>query len=551
MTARKKQIFLEIFSWEVVKRFLLIFVPLFIIMITMTVAAYRFETKSRISTARANENNHMSLLMQTIANDFKSVVSDLMILSENRELRAFLENGKAVHQRKLAEEFLLFSKRKGLYDQIRFLDEKGIEVIRVNFNNGNSVIVPGNRLQPKSKRYYFLDTFRLNQEEVFVSPLDLNIEQGQIEQPQKPMIRFGTPVFDKSGKKRGIVLLNYFGAKMIRHLEKAYINSNGHLMLLNRDGFWLKGPVPAYEWGFMYGNEKRTFGNAFPEAWENISKTKSGQFHNTRGLFTFHTVYPLSEAQRSSTGSGKAFEPSAFFLSGKSYHWKIISHVPSNILNIASQTILGKLIVLDGILTIFMIAGSLLLARAMARRKKLEKKLKIQAITDPLTGAYNRRYFWKRAEEELRRCQRYGTPLSFLMLDIDNLKLINDTFGHHVGDDMLIALVDKSLAVLRETDVFSRIGGDEFAVILFGTDERKALSFAERLRQNIEKLSVNSGSETIHSTISIGLTLVEKGDSSLDRVMQQADRALYEAKNRGRNCIVQQSKEKPEEVLTP
>lgn len=547
----KKQIFLEIFSWEIVKRFLLVFMPLFIIIIAVTAAAYRFEAKSRISIAKANENNLVSLLMQTIANDFQSVVSDLMILSENQELRAFLKNGRAVHQRKLSEEFLLFSKRKGLYDQIRFLDEKGMEVVRINFNSGNPATVPGNRLQPKSKRYYFLDTFCLNRQEVFVSPLDLNIEQGRIEQPQKPMIRFGTPVFDSSGQKRGVILLNYFGAKMIRHLEKAHINSNGHLMLLNRDGFWLKGPVPAYEWGFMYGDEKRTFGNAFPEAWENISKTKSGQFHNTRGLFTFHTVHPLSEAQISSTGSGKPFEPSAFILSGKSYYWKIISHVPSNILNTASQEILNKLIFLGVFMLLFLMTGSLLLSRAMLRNRRLKEELKIQAITDPLTGAYNRRYFWQRAEEELRRCQRYGTPLSFLMLDIDNLKFINDTFGHHVGDDMLIALVDKSLAVLRETDVFSRIGGDEFAVILLGANERKALSFAERLRQSIEKLSVNSESETIHSTVSIGLTSAQKGDASLDKVMQQADRALYEAKNRGRNCVVQQNEERPEEVLAP
>ncbi len=108
----------------------------------------------------------------------------------------------------MAEEYLRFCKAKGLYDQIRFIDDTGMEVVRASLNNGNPLKIPDGRLQSKADRYYFKDTISLDDGEVFVSPLDLNIEHGIIEQPLKPTIRFGTPVFDDSRQKRGIVVLN-------------------------------------------------------------------------------------------------------------------------------------------------------------------------------------------------------------------------------------------------------------------------------------------------------------------------------------------------------
>ena len=363
-------------SWGAAKRFLIIFLPLLAAIVGITMLVYYTEVKSDRTINEAREANIVSLQRQVVTSDFKSVVSDLMILSEKNELRTMLESGEVTHRRALSEEFLSYSKRKGLYDQIRFLDETGMEVVRVNFNDGKPAIVRENKLQSKGQRYYFKDAFQLEREEVFVSPLDLNIERGEIEQPLKPMIRFGTPVFDSHGRKRGIVLLNYFGAKMIHDLEGAHVSSQGQPMLLNRDGFWLKGPTPEHEWGLMYEDRSdRTFGNAFPEAWHRISGAESGQFYDADGLFTFTTVYPLSEWQKSSTGSGKAFEASAVQLTSKDYYWKIVSRVSPDILNAASRRVLDALLLLDAFLVVLLATGSLFVTRASVRRKQAEEQL--------------------------------------------------------------------------------------------------------------------------------------------------------------------------------
>jgi hypothetical protein len=228
--------------------------------------------------------------------------------------------------------------------------------------------VSKDKLQNKAKRYYFADTIKLDPGQVFVSPLDLNIERGQIEQPPKPMIRFGTPVAYTEGRKRGIVLLNYFGAKMIQALTKASAGTLGSFMLLNSDSYWLKGIDPEDEWGFMYKDRKdRTLALRKPEAWEMIKDQSSGQFRDKQGIYTFATVWPLVHGMLSSTGSDQAFKSSGSALTSKGYYWKIVSFIPSDVLSQRTTTILLQWLPFYGLFIIFLGFVSWYLALTVSR----------------------------------------------------------------------------------------------------------------------------------------------------------------------------------------
>ena len=174
----------------------------------------------------------------------------------------------------------------------------------------------------------------------------------------------------------------------------------------------------------------------------------------------------------------------------------------------------------------------------ITERKALLEKLEAQAFQDYLTGLPNRRHFMEQAAIELARVSRYGGALSLLMVDIDNFKRVNDTYGHQTGDLVLQKLGEASKAILRDVDLIGRIGGEEFAVLLPETDGEKAKEVAERLREAIahESLILEKG-VPLQFTVSIGVATIVDRATNLDTLLARADRALYNAKITGRNKV--------------
>ncbi|APG27530.1 hypothetical protein A7E78_06555 [Syntrophotalea acetylenivorans] len=177
------------------------------------------------------------------------------------------------------------------------------------------------------------------------------------------------------------------------------------------------------------------------------------------------------------------------------------------------------------------------ICRDISERKRIENELRNLAITDSLTGAWNRRYFISRAKEELARSLRYTPPFALLILDIDFFKLINDTYGHDVGDEVLKSLTERCRMELRETDVFARFGGEEFAALLPQISRENALLTAERLRTSIATMPMEQISETFSITVSIGISLFNGQETSIEELIKQADQAMYRAKKQGRNRV--------------
>ena len=174
----------------------------------------------------------------------------------------------------------------------------------------------------------------------------------------------------------------------------------------------------------------------------------------------------------------------------------------------------------------------------ITERKLLEEELTRQAHIDYLTGVFNRRHFMERAEQELHRAHRYGTPLSLFMLDIDHFKNINDRYGHKVGDEVLKALATVSQSTLRNVDLLGRLGGEEFAILLPETTQEDALEAAERLRQTLSatQFPLEEGLP-VQFAVSIGVAALAAPTDNLDVLLNRADRGLYAAKNMGRNRV--------------
>ena len=180
----------------------------------------------------------------------------------------------------------------------------------------------------------------------------------------------------------------------------------------------------------------------------------------------------------------------------------------------------------------------------MLKIKELRDKMKTLATTDELTGLHNRRYLLERMEQEISRAKRYGNALSLLLFDLDFFKVVNDIYGYEWGDVLLKSIADKLRQVIRKEDILTRYGDEEFVVVLPNTPEENAFLFAERFRKEVERMEfIPAGEEERHPiTISGGISTfpcLPDTEEDANTIIRYAEHALYNAKKRGKNKIVQ------------
>ncbi|MFW2331891.1 MAG: diguanylate cyclase [Nitrospinota bacterium] len=173
----------------------------------------------------------------------------------------------------------------------------------------------------------------------------------------------------------------------------------------------------------------------------------------------------------------------------------------------------------------------------ISRRKAREAKLKKLTQVDALTDLINRRHFFERGRAEVHRSIRYGHPMSFAMLDIDHFKVVNDTYGHPAGDQVLKAFAKLATSMIRSSDIIGRVGGEEFAMLLPETQLQDAIILLGRLLKLVANSPLSIDGTIIKFTVSIGVATLTKVDNSLEKIFAQADKGLYKAKENGRNRI--------------
>ena len=315
-------------NFHPVLRIILIFLP--VALLICSGAYFYYLSQLRFIHEQNQKLEHETVLVGVVSinRSLEYVMQDVHILYLDTDFRRMINDPDEKNIDEVAGDWLAFAEAKKVYNKIRWIDEKGMERLRVNYSDGKGVVVPEKKLQNRSERYFFDDTNVLKEGEVYVSPLDLNIEDDHIQEPYVPTIRFGMPLFNKKGEKKGILLLNYYATSMIGRFQQLTSMRGNSAWLVNQNGFWLKGPVSNDEFGFMFNKNDLSMAHRYPAAWERMKNQEEGQFITREGLWTFKTLSPLSADTKTSKGSSEIFSGGQGPRDVSAYKWKVITLLP-------------------------------------------------------------------------------------------------------------------------------------------------------------------------------------------------------------------------------
>lgn len=352
------------------REFFVIFLPFATLFAIALVAHYYSTHRTEVLTIETREMLNVGLARSALNSDLAAIITDLKFLSNHLESKAF-DSSDRIKKQNVSVLLKGFAEQKRLYDQIRFIETDGQEKIRINFQRDGAYAVSEDALQNKADRYYFREALKLKAGEVYISPLDLNIEQGRIEKPFKPVIRFATPIFSASEQLKGVLVLNYLGKRMLDSFARASANIADHIYLINQQGYWLHSPDTDNSWGFMLEHGRR-FSDDYPNEWQAMKHQASAQIRTTNGLFSYETVTPMSVAAQSLQDSGIG----TIKLPQQAEKWFVVAYVdPAHDAPSPFSFLLRNLPLYLAMLAVLVI-GSWLLAmtRIKHRRAELEKE---------------------------------------------------------------------------------------------------------------------------------------------------------------------------------
>ena len=256
------------------------------------VAFYLRESGEIDKGVRYRESIRTESRIQIFSGDIQALANDLRILATGDGFRTYLGSGNLADLDRATQRAVFFSRMHSAYDKIRYLDEEGREIMRIN---RGGAVVPPERLQDKAERYFFRNAVNLPEGQIFISAFDLNMDEGRIEEPFKPTLRLVIPVLDASGRRRGVYLINYLGAEVFTHFDQVSAGYNYRTRLLNPKGYWLKAANPKLEWGFMFPEHTDlTLARSDPALWAQITNQAVGQIRHAGGLFTWHRLVPAA-----------------------------------------------------------------------------------------------------------------------------------------------------------------------------------------------------------------------------------------------------------------
>ncbi len=340
-------------------------VPLTILLLTGAFFYSDLAETNKINRIVNQDTFYVGQGVGTLSYNLKEIARDLLYLASQNSLIDQITDPDQENLEQLAQNFIDFSRIKGYYDQIRWIDETGKERVRVEYAPNGPKTAPSDLLQSKHERYYLTETLKLSPGEIFISPLDLNVERGHVEYPFKPTIRIATPLSDRAGKQRGILIINYAANNMLDNFLATTFKIKDRVSVLNREGYWLVCPNAADEWGFMFKLKNTKLESRFPKVWQEIEHAEKGTLLNDDGVWIWSTVHPLDGIQTGGPGGLHLVHHTP-----DNYLWKVASHISRQELSDITFTIRIQVISVTFLLFLAICSTSCKLARIEQRLRE-------------------------------------------------------------------------------------------------------------------------------------------------------------------------------------
>ncbi|NCB41902.1 MAG: GGDEF domain-containing protein [Clostridia bacterium] len=480
---------------------------------------------TRVEELKAREQRIVKLENDLIGRELSMLLSDLQYLHHAYQDNLFDTNDYSP----VTSNWVEFSTQRLIYDQIRFLDANGDEKIRINIDSNGGYSVPEKDLQNKKDRYYFTETIKLNEDSVYFSPLDLNIEHNEIEIPYKPMIRISTPIYDDQGTLKGIIVLNYLADSMLANFRELASSSLGEVLLLNEAGYRLSSSDADNDWNFMFDEKKGdTFKKEYPTEWMAIINNEL-QKTTDKGLIT---AMPVVLSQKFNSGQSTSNGPKIVLGDGS---WYVVSVFERNTENSEYfDDDLGSLLLFvlakNGfyILIIGILSG--LIGFLVYANRKTYSRVKFHSEFDSLTQTFNRRAGIVRLNNLFPADERRHFVVSLCFVDINCLKEINDALGHKIGDELIVSVAEVIKEKIRAQDFVIRLGGDEFLIVFNGINAEMAEIIWRRIVQSYEQINQDEDRPYIISASHgiVDFDIIHK--THVDDLINTADEKMYKEK---------------------
>jgi len=507
---------------DLIKRFLFIFCSIVIILAGITTVLYVSSARNELSIIENQEIKNISAISKLIIKSFDSTIADVLFLEKLSSSYISGDQNKT----KFLDAVSSFLSSKDYYSKITLLDKNGNILLRLKAENRKFIELSKTEGNLRNNIDY-KSTLPLARGHLYLSDFQLDDDI--------PVIVFGICVFDKQGSKKAVMLVSFNCKPIFEILKTAFEHpseqegKSARYFIVNAEGYWIKGPKPEDEFGFLYSaRREKTFDRVFPNAWKKITIDQTGQIFTSEGLFTFTTFYPVARAEKACQQTTTDFDYSSLSpIKSFDYVWKFISFVPKHLCTIQSATRLKEFLLYDSVLILFFIVVSWIIARITLKKEYAEKILEQLSVTDSLTGLYNRRGFFLLAEQQLKIAERMKQFMVLFFLDLDDLKNINDRYGHLEGDIAIVRTAEILKQTFRQSDIVGRVGGDEFIALVIQNSPVDVETIIQRLQKTLD--AANEKIEKGYKiSISIGYSVYEPGkELSIDNLISIADKMMY------------------------